>query len=83
MTEQRSTRHTMPDLTAPAGRTAMNTQNESGRKVATLNRRSFLAKGLAFVAVGSLMPAAFVRAVSAEELGDFRALRPGAGRVRW
>jgi hypothetical protein len=61
----------------------MNTQNESGRRVATLNQRSFLAKGLAFVAVGSLMPAAFVRAVSAESWATSRALLPGAGRVRW
>jgi uncharacterized protein (DUF1501 family) len=48
----------------------MKAQNSTARSASTLNRRSFLAKGLAFVAVGSLMPAAFVRAVSAEQIRD-------------
>ena len=51
----------------------MNTRNASGRPAGKLNRRSFLTKGLAFVAVGSVMPAAFVRAVSAAEVGDWSA----------
>lgn len=47
----------------------------------TIDRRAFLARGLAFVAVGSAMPAAFVRAVSAEELtGPARAAAGGSDR---
>lgn len=54
----------------------MNTPNGAGR-ARTLNRRTFLAKGLAFVAVGSAMPAAFVRAVAAAEVGDWTGALPG------
>ncbi len=50
------------------------TQNLRGGALGGVDRRAFLTRGLAFVAAGSLMPAAFVRGVFAEELPDAQTL---------